>query len=246
MRPNPLVKLETLNSTEYVYAYLENLATGQRFDFMFNPQAVDISASSNYEAQPTSGQNVPRQQFLYASGRAVTLDGLVMTVPTYDQSLRRLIDAIVDLTRSLPDQDIYYSPHVAFVWGSRRLEPMVITSATINETMWTNGEPVRATCQLSLLEVPRSQVPKKQTTNGTATTSAIKLTERQRSDGSAQAIGWLRGNVKKLRDERLTRRVRFNQFQIKTDDNGKVFVTDEKGKVIKEIGANAQGKFQPK
>lgn len=251
VRFNPLAiaKLKTENQspqTSNIFCCLEILETGERFDFLLNPSSIDNRVAANYESSPSAGTNVPRLQFRYGEAIEMTLSGLMMFSPGHKASLKPLIDALVNLTRSNPEQQKFSAPVCAFVWGKRRLDACVVKTFDYKETMWnTDGEPVHVEGSLSLTEVPQG-VKQPKAIIGSTNQTTPKLTPRELEKGSQGASAWIKGNTLNL-PPGVQQRVKLNQYKIKTDPaTGNVSVTDDQGVPLVSIGVNKRGVFNPK
>lgn len=265
MRMNKLALSKIKSSTdakaqvpkESVYAYLETEDKSLRYDFLLNPTSIDTHVSSVYESQPSAGTNVPRLQFRYGEAQTLTLNGIIMVVPGHMGSLKPLMDASLAMCRA--DTKTFRAPVLNFVWGARRFDSCVLESFSFKETMWSpTGEPTFAEGSMSLKEVPKEQKPSTKTkpaaeTTNTGTTktgtdiaSPRKLSERELSQGTNQALSWVKNNLPKLSTQ-IQQLVRRNQAQVTTDPLTNIMSLVGRGnEVLTTLGVNKDGFFKPK
>lgn len=165
-----------MGSGELAKASLTNLdeSGAKPIEFMFNPTGYSMSKSNSWEPVKIVGSNVPRLEF--TSGGSISLS-LSLLFDTYEKKtdVREYTNKIFALTRISPKtQDkitkVGRPPRVMFSWGKVFNFPAVITSASIEFTLFlSDGTPVRARMNLSLEECEDAGVkpPQNPTTQGT-------------------------------------------------------------------------------
>jgi len=162
--------------------------------FQFNPNQLQLSRSASWNSQPAVG---------YARGAApefsganpaslqleVFLDG--SAAPAASQvrkDVEQLLSCCEVDPQSLPT-DRPSPPWVRFAWGSFSTVQFVayVESVSATYTLFTaTGDPLRATCQLSLTEVP---LPTKGQ-NPTSGSLAAQRVHRVVSGDSLESLAW--------------------------------------------------------
>ncbi len=132
-------------------------------EFYFNPQAVRVTKTLKPKEQKTAGQNAPAPQFTAGDAAKIEFGELLFdTFETrtnvYNQHVSRLESLI------LLDEHLHRPVRVMFSWGTGWGDAQgqintglwFVTGLDVNYTMFLpNGTPVRATCKLTLTEVPK-------------------------------------------------------------------------------------------
>jgi len=138
-------------------------------DFMFNPEAVRVSKTLKPKEQKQAGQNAPSPQF--TSGDAAQLEFGEILFDTFETRTNVYQKHVSHLERLIHvDEELHRPPQVMFTWGEVfgndgehqiKTGLWFITGLDVNYTMFLpNGTPVRATCKLTLQEVPKPTNPK--------------------------------------------------------------------------------------
>lgn len=227
-----LLKDISQNNGDSVYACIKSLDdSGIEFPFLISPTSLNISSGASYAQIATSGTNVPRQYFSYGMPKVMNINGAIFTTQKLDKSLQPLLDYLENLVHSKPSNNKYRADFISFNWGSRIFKPAVVTSYSYVEQLWSYGEPVFASLDMTLLEVSDNQV--NPTTITSTSTDDANFTERQVRDGIISAKSSLPAS--------------FTTYNVDFDPITNVFnVVDGNGIVLRELGGlNSLGKFIP-
>lgn len=144
------------SSGELTKAFLTNVETNERIEFLFNPTEYSLSKANNWDAEAIIGFDVPPTEF--QGGDPTTLD-LELFFDTYEkkEDVRRYTDKVFALTK-ISDETRQNSergrpPRVMFNWGRVFSFQAVITELSVTYTLFlSDGTPVRASMELSLQE----------------------------------------------------------------------------------------------
>lgn len=128
----------------------------------FNPTQYTLSKSNSWSTTKVVGSNVPKLEF--SSGGATSLS-LELLFDTYEKGtdVRDQTNKIFELAKisdKTKDQTtgVARPPRVMFSWGKTFNFPAVVTSLSINYTLFlSDGTPVRAKVSLSLQESEDSE-----------------------------------------------------------------------------------------
>lgn len=234
MQPNPVAlnQLKGASKSTNHYARLVSLDNQRLWEFIYSPEEKSFSRRSNYAEAPTGAGSVPAQNYLYTSGKTLTLSNLLMDTYCEGKSLRQSLQdleglLVVDVKKGLQPYMLY------FVWGTEKFGPCVLTDISWKETSWLGGEPAAARLDMSLLEVPLPDSQPKQ--SNPIPSSTINLTDRQREDGRKKAQEWLNSNLSKL-SPTTKQAVQSKSFKWLTDSTGVIKITNSKGETLGTVG----------
>ena len=143
-------------SGELTKAFLTNVETNERIEFLFNPTEYALSKTNNWDAEAIIGFDVPPTEF--QGGDPTTLD-IELFFDTYEkrEDVRNYTDKVFALTK-ISDETRQNSergrpPRVLFNWGRVFSFQAVITELSVTYTLFlSDGTPVRASMELSLQE----------------------------------------------------------------------------------------------
>lgn len=163
-------------SGELAKASLKSLdaSNAQPIEFMFNPTEYSLSKSNTWSPVKIVGSNVPRLEFTSGGSTSLSLELLFDTYEA-QTDVRDHTDKLFDLTKIASETidattGVGRPPKVLFSWGRMFNFPAVITSISIQFTLFlSNGTPVRAKVSLSLEECedPDDMPAQNPTTQGT-------------------------------------------------------------------------------
>lgn len=144
------------SSGELTKAFLTNVETNERIEFLFNPTEYSLTKANNWDAEAIIGFDVPPTEF--QGGDPTTLD-LELFFDTYEkqEDVRNYTDKVFALTK-ISDETRQNSergrpPRVMFNWGRVFSFQAVITELSVTYTLFlSDGTPVRASMELSLQE----------------------------------------------------------------------------------------------
>lgn len=162
--------------------------------FQFNPNQLQLSRSASWNSQPTVGfTRGATPEFSGANPASlqveVFLDGSAKpSASKVREDVEQLLSCCEVDPQSLPTKRPS-PPWVQFAWGSFSTVQFVayVESVSATYTLFTaTGDPLRATCQLSLTEVP---LPTKGQ-NPTSGTLAAQRVHRVVSGDSLESLAW--------------------------------------------------------
>lgn len=212
-------------------AWLEIEGKGN-LTFLYNPESKSYSKEASYAAANAGGTGIQEQNYINSTGKTLSLSNLLLDSYCAGRSLRPYLDTLESLL--LPKAPGLAPPTVAFLWGSDRFSPAVVTSLSWEETAWLSGEPAMARVSMALLQLPEA--------DSLATiavtpepTGEVGLTDRQRADAVAQAKAYLDSNTSKLKPE-IKSAYSSSRFKWLTTTAGTVQITDVSGKVLGTVG----------
>jgi nucleoid-associated protein YgaU len=139
--------------------------------FLFNPSQYTITKSANWERTPKTGTTSAAMPEFTGSQPAtmdleVFLDHTDRDEPRVAQEVDRLLSAVVPLQKTI-DAHQPSPPWAVFGWGSRVSFVALVRSVSATYTLFTSsGVPLRASCSLSLEEVPTDPTPRQNPTSG--------------------------------------------------------------------------------
>ena len=162
-------------SGELVKASITNLDdSSQNIEFMFNPTGYSLSKSNSWEPVKVVGMNVPRREFTSGGPTALSLE---LFFDTYEAGtdVRDYTNKVFNLAKissKTVDKETGRGrpPKCMFSWGKTFNFPAVVTSVSVNFTLFlSDGTLVRAKVSVSLEEAEdeEQQSPQNPTTQGT-------------------------------------------------------------------------------
>lgn len=216
--------------------------------FLVNPQAIQFGGGdAQYEELLPHLNTVPEVAFKGNSARTIELPDLILETWFEGKSVQPLLDGIRRLQEANPDNREYEPPTMAFVFGSRRIEPVKVIKATWIENKWLGGEPAGVRLSLTLQEVMDERVsdpyepppPPLETEGDAATESAdpVALTPRQMDEFVAAARQWLKDNATTQGFSAVVAYTLNQQdFKLKPQSDGTATVADVTGAALGKIG----------
>lgn len=139
----------------WIPAYLLDGSGAVLFEFLYNPEQKDLSRKIYHAELQTALASVQNLQFLYAEGRELRLNNLLMESWGNKRSLRPLLEKLEALAVADVPNGKYSPTEVYFAWGSEVFGPSYIFSAIEwTETLWVGGEPAGVRLNLTLKEIP--------------------------------------------------------------------------------------------
>lgn len=165
-----------------------------RFAFEFNPAQLSISQRTQWKATPTAAvRQAAKPQFMGAEPREMTLDifldsSMKPNGNTVMKKVESLLLCCEVTTKSLSAKQPS-PPWVVFEWGSfstARFTAYVSSIETQYTLFGTSGVPIRATCQVALVEIPGPTAPQ----NPTSGALTAQRTHRVVAGDSLQSVAW--------------------------------------------------------
>ena len=128
-------------------------------DFQFNPKEVTIAKSAKWERKPSrSAKKSGPPQFNGAEPSKLTLEMFFDATGTHDGSVVAAVEKLLSCcvpTEKTASTDKPVAPLVVFTWGKITGFPAFITQVSAKYTLFSaDGTPIRATCSVSLEEMP--------------------------------------------------------------------------------------------
>lgn len=142
-----------------------------QIDFMFNPASYTVQKTANWRREATKGAaTVAMPEFIGSNPATMTLELLIdhseRKTPKVAQQVDLLLSAVVPIPSTI-SQNRPTPPWAVFGWGSRIPMVAFVSSVSATYTYFNpDGTPVRASCTISLDEVPTDPRPKQNPTSG--------------------------------------------------------------------------------
>jgi hypothetical protein len=238
--------LNPADKVEGIYAYLIDELDNSVYTFLYNPEEKSFTRQAKYDEGVTALTSVPSQHYRYTKGLALQLTDLLLESYSRGKTCQLLLDRLQALMVADPVNGKYSPTPVYFKWGKDSFGPAVITDLSWRETSWLNGEVAAARVDITLLEIPASQLPNKAIVESsenrlkTALNKSNSLTDRQKEDASSKAKIWLNQSIKKLPDT-ISSLVKINAYKLSTSNNGVVTLYNAKSQTLGTIGTYKDG-----
>ncbi|MFD5802493.1 CIS tube protein [Streptomyces sp. NPDC127020] len=164
------------------------------FGFEFNPAQLSLTQRTQWQATPTAAvRKAAKPQFMGAEPREMTLEIFLdsSTKPNGNTVLKKVESLLkcCEVTAKSLAADQPSPPWVVFEWGSFSTARFTAYVASIEASytlFGTSGIPIRATCQVHLVEIPgptKGQNP----TSGALTAQRV---HRVVAGDSLQSLAW--------------------------------------------------------
>ncbi|MFD5970224.1 LysM peptidoglycan-binding domain-containing protein [Streptomyces sp. NPDC060311] len=164
------------------------------FGFEFNPAQLTLTRRARWNATPVAAvREAAKPEFLGAEPREMTLEIFLDTSMKPDaQTVLKKVESLLDcceVTAKSLGADQPSPPWVVFEWGSFSTARFTayVASVEASYTLFsTTGVPIRATCQVALVEIPgptQGQNP----TSGALTAQRV---HRVVAGDSLQSLAW--------------------------------------------------------
>lgn len=217
---NPKVG-KTLVERSNSFASLTKKGSQEVYHFLINPEETQENHGASYASLPVMGTAQPLTRY-QSSGSTYTFADVKLWVSGNRTSMRNQIDTLVKWTK--PGADGADPPKLSFVWGSWKLDPVVLGSVDVRVTARVSGEPTEATLTLNLLLSPDPPKPKENP-------DGQKLTERERTEEAKKV------EEKLTKDKKLADKLGWKKGQkVSVDDKGNVSLIDPKTNKPKPSG----------
>ncbi|UKO99360.1 hypothetical protein [Nostoc sp. UHCC 0870] len=244
--------LNNANKVSDIYAYLVDENSKSVFTFLYNPEQKSFSRTANYDEGITALNSISSQYYKHTTGLTLGLSNLILETYNQGKSCKLLLQRLQSLMVADPSKGQYTPSPVYFKWGTDSFGPAVITNISWTETSWLTGEVASARVNLTLLEIPESQLPNKAKIESSenrlqaALNKSKVLTDRQKDEGLAKAKTWLIQNRKKLRDD-ISNSVNSNKYKLtiysQESTMGVINIFTDKGGVLGTVGTYKDGKL---
>jgi len=142
-------------------------------DFQFNPKEVTIAKSAKWERKPERGaKTAGPPQFTGADPCKLTMEMFFDATGTHDGSVVAAVEKLFSCcvpTEKTRSETKPVPPLVVFNWGNITSFPAFITQVSAKYTLFSaDGTPIRATCAVSLEEMPGESRPQNPTSGSLA------------------------------------------------------------------------------
>lgn len=235
---------ETKTAKAYLFDYNQTAQGQYLWGFLYNPSSLEFSRSAKYSESQTLSSRASDLQYGYSSGKTLSISEIVLDSWLQGKTIQPLLDGIEKLLECDINKKQYSPPILAFVFGSRRFSPCVLSNVKWVETGWLGGAPARATMSLTLLEVPEPMTKEAASAKIRATLSKVaqtrsqqgqprmELTDRLSFDVVNKAKAWLAANVDKF-DPKIVPIIKSKNYTLKIDSNlGLIYMYDSKGNKV--------------
>uniref|UniRef100_UPI002F913EEE CIS tube protein n=1 Tax=Kitasatospora sp. NBC_01519 TaxID=2903576 RepID=UPI002F913EEE len=164
-----------------------------RIPLQFNPESISLSTSANWNFEPSKQSGYAPPEFNGTDLRSVSvevfLDSTYSLVNTIEQQVEELFDCCRPAISSFAVGSTLSPPWVRLEWGRARTVSFYayLSTVDVEYTLFNvDGRPSRATCRLSLHEIPRT-VPKQNPTSGSKNALAVHQTQ---AGDSLASLAW--------------------------------------------------------
>jgi hypothetical protein len=150
--------------------------------FQFNPKELTIAKSAKWERKPArkSKKSGP-PQFSGAEPSKLTVEMFFDASDSHDGSVVEAVETLLSCcmpTEASQGKDKEYTPLVVFQWGKITGFVSFVTSVSAKYTVFgSDGTPIRATCSVSLEEMPSEHGPQNPTSGTLAARRSHRLVE---------------------------------------------------------------------
>ncbi|MFI8948074.1 LysM peptidoglycan-binding domain-containing protein [Streptomyces sp. NPDC053750] len=166
----------------------------RRFPFEFNPAQLSISQRTQWIATPTAAvREAAKPEFQGAEPREMTLEiFLDSSMKPGGNTVMKKVESLLlccEVTAKSLAAKQPSPPWVVFEWGSfstARFTAYVSSIETQYTLFGTTGVPIRATCQVALVEIP-GPTPRQNPTSGALTAQRV---HRVVAGDSLQSLAW--------------------------------------------------------
>jgi nucleoid-associated protein YgaU len=151
-------------------------ASIDRIPFQFNPKELSISKTANWKRDPASrSKTAGPPEFTGADPCKLTLELFFDATDTMDGKVVSLVDQLFHCCVPTADSLAKKPPSpplVVLQWGKVKSFAGFVTSVQAKYTLFTaQGTPIRATCSVSIEEMPGNPPKQNPTSGGLALTS---------------------------------------------------------------------------
>ncbi len=150
-------------------------------DFQFNPKEVTIAKTAKWERKPAKGaKKSGPPEFSGSDPCKLTLEIFFDATDTPEKGVvarvEKLFECLV-ITAQSTGQQKASPPLVVLKWGTITSFPAFVTSVSAKYTLFSSdGTPIRATCSVSLEEMPPPEKKQNPTSGGRVVHHARRLT----------------------------------------------------------------------
>lgn len=151
-------------------------ATTGTIDFQFNPKEFSVEKSAKWQSHNTSGsKNAGPAQYMGPNPAAMTLEMFLDASDKPDGDVSKDVDKLIEActpTDASHGKNRPVPPAVRFGWDKVYFEGY-IDKVTAKYTLFhANGKPIRATCTVSLKELPKKEAAQNPTSGALSATAS--------------------------------------------------------------------------
>ncbi len=148
--------------------------------FQFNPKEVTIAKTATWESKPSTGsKQAGPPQFKGPEPGKLTLEMFFDATAKHDGSVVAAVEKLFSCcvaTGKTHANDKPMPPLVVFSWGAITSFPAYVTSVSAKYTLFSSaGVPIRATCTVSLQEMPGEKKKQNPTSGSLAARSIHRI-----------------------------------------------------------------------
>lgn len=142
--------------------------------FQFNPKELSIQKAARWERKPSpKAKTAGAPQFTGSDPCKLTLEMFFDATDTFDDSVVDQVEALFACCVPAGNDQEPWPPLVVLHWGSISSFLGFVTSVQARYTLFApNGTPIRATCSVTIEEMPHDQ-PRQNPTSGALTAHGV-------------------------------------------------------------------------
>ena len=131
----------------------------ERLQFQFNPKEFSIAKNATWTSKPARGaQKAGPPEFTGAGPGKLTVEMFFDASGSHDRSVVAAVETLFSCCVPTPESlktKKASPPLVVLKWGTTRSFPAYVTSVSAKYTLFdSDGTPIRATCSVSMEELP--------------------------------------------------------------------------------------------
>lgn len=119
-------------------------------EFLLAPSVLNQSVSANWSELVGIGSQQPHRQYISSKRGDISLPGCVIDTRSDRHDLQQYLEQFEALLFRQKDTT---PPILALLFGSRVIQPLILTSLTVSETQWANGYVSKATFDLTFSRI---------------------------------------------------------------------------------------------
>ena len=129
-----------------------------KLEFAISPSEINRGLRASWGASTPLLSTNSYRQYSHSDREQFSLNGLILDTRCNKEDAMKYLDELEKYTR--PTSTNFMPPILAFVWGERITQPIVLTSLSIKETAWVNGFVSRATYDMTFEYIQSRVEPK--------------------------------------------------------------------------------------
>lgn len=212
--------------------------------FLVNPSNLKFSDAAEYDKTSPIASAVPHRTYSNSTGRTLTITDMLMDTWYTGKSLQPLVEGVRALLKAKTEQNQFSPPVLAFLMGTKRFAPCVITKLDWIESRFLSGAPGRISMSIVLEEIPtpptKAELERREKVKREAIADRrqqqgrprLDLTDRQQKAAIEQAKRYLNSNKSQFSAE-VQGYINLGKYQLK--------VNKESGDVEMMVGEKSYG-----